>query len=133
MKTTDQDFQIMMTQYFESNDRLMKGHFEDDRKAFEGIDQSFRQIIERLERRETLAVQNGEHFSAMGKELAIMNGTLAQLKPLLDDYNDTQAAKRKFMKYWKIAVQALIGAAGLIGAWYVLRDFLVSSFIRFTR
>lgn len=115
MKTTDQDFQMMMTRYFESNDALMKAHFEDDKKAFDGIRESFAQIIERLEKREALAVQNGEHFSAMGKELAIMNDTLLELKPVLDDYKADKVTRETLARYATPIVAVAKGIAAVIG------------------
>lgn len=132
MKTTDQDFQIMMTRYFESNDALMRAHFEDDRKAFEEINRSFSKINDRLEKRETLAVQNGEHFSAMGKELSIMNSTLLELKPMLDDYKDNQAAMRTaarwtrpIVSFFKAASIVAVGLAAIWGGFKAAATYLI--------
>lgn len=113
---------FVLKKYFEDNDRLLKGHFDDDKKSFAAIQ-------EHLKRREKLAVIHAEHFSAMGKELAVMNGTLTELKPILDEYKSDQITKATIARYSDKVVKAVkvvsVIAAAIASTWAAIKGFLL--------
>lgn len=106
---------------------IMNKHFEDDETAFGGINK-------KLDKREEIAIINGEHLSHIGARLkniedrqteqATINKTIlehiTEVKPILQNYKDTQATKRVLAGYGKGIV--LIGA--IIGAWVAIKQTL---------
>lgn len=109
-------------------------HTEDDKRAFGHINA-------KLEKREQIAEQNGEHMSNIGLRLATIekvqseqakmheeqihtNKTILQhiedIKPIIQNYKDVQATKRVFTKYGKGAVWV----STVIGALYLIKEFI---------
>ncbi len=107
-------------------------HNDDDAKTFAKMDK-------RAERHEELMQINGEHLSHLRNDLNITMSDVKELKedikeikdivlehikkvePILEDYRDKEGAKRTFKKLANGG--GLI--ASLIGAWIIIKEFLI--------
>ena len=105
---------------------LLQGHFEDDKVAFGKIDS-------RLNKNETICVQNGEHMSHIRKDLTEVNAKISKLtdtlsnhikavEPILTNYQDTQATYRTFGRMFRPVISTVLTLASLIGAWFVIKS-----------
>jgi hypothetical protein len=112
----DKNVILMMERY----DQKLKDHYTDDKAQFERQAGSLKAIHDHLKRQDEISEITAHHFSDMGLQLSVMNGTLLELKPILDEWKDAQAAKRVAMKYGVIVVKSVKVAAVIIGAWAVI-------------
>ncbi len=110
--------------------QILLKHFEDDSDAFDGITAKFIKS-------DQIAIDNGEHMSFIRKDLTEVNEKITKLAdivgthikdvtPILQKYRDGEATKRVLVNYGKGAV----GVGTVIGAFYVIKEFIISKLLR---
>ena len=106
----------------------MQQHFNDDAVAFQKIDDGFKKSA-------GIAVNNGEHMSAIRVELTGVNIRIKELfervekhivavEPILTSYQDSQTVKRYMSNIIKPVSLIVVGGASLISAWYIIKQFI---------
>lgn len=108
-------------------EKMMHAHFEDDKKAFASIKSL-------QEKHEEISRNNGEHMSHIRSDLTEVNTKMDKqnivleehtkllllVKPILDRYEQNEAAKKTAIRWTKF----LVGVGGVIGAWLVVKEFI---------
>ena len=97
---------------------LLSQHFKDDER-------DFKDIKEKLAKREEIAIINGEHLSHINKNIeelkTILDTHIKAVEPILQEYQDKQATARILKRYGK----SIIGVGALVGAWIAIKNFLL--------
>ncbi len=115
---------------------LLKQHFKED-------DASFADIRAHLKKNEEIAIFNGEHMSHIRKDLSIttkgidevkamlaaqnrdMEAHKARIEPMINSYERDKIADEVNRRRGSTFIKYVMSISGLIGAWWVIRDFII--------